>query len=110
MNRFDFDKKTDAYIEAIKSTESYQNFKIQNEKIKKYPDLKAEIDEYRRKNFELQNTVDSDELFDKMEEFQLEYATFREDPIVSEFLEAELDFCRMMQASLLRINQEVEFE
>ena len=62
-----------------------------------YPDLKKQIDEFRYRNFKLQNETDADRLFDETDRFEREYEEFRKNPIVSDFLAAELAFCRMYQ-------------
>ena len=98
----------DNLVEAIKESEQYNNYSRYLEQVKKEPGLKAEIDEYRLRNFELQNSADYD--FSKMEEFEKEYEDFRENALVSDFLSAELDFCRMLQQISDRIVKEVHFE
>ena len=45
-----------------------------------------------------------------LEAFEREYANFREEPLVSEFLAAELAFCRMMQDINLHLTEAVHFE
>ena len=37
--------------------------------MKEQPELKAQIDRFRQENFELQNSVQADELFDRTDEF-----------------------------------------
>lgn len=59
--------------------------------------MKKQIDEYRERNFKLQNETDSDRLFDETDRFEREYEEFRKNPIVNDFLAAELAFCRMYQ-------------
>ena len=44
------------------------------------------------------------------EQFEKEYADFRENTLVSEFLAAELAFCRMMQDINLQVTEAVHFE
>ncbi len=97
-----------AYITAIKSTEIYQNYVRERDKVKQYPELKAQIDDFRRRNFELQTAPDTD--FMKIDLFEQEYEDFRENPLVDEFLAAELAFCRMMQKANTQITEAVEFE
>jgi len=75
----------------------------------KYPELKAKIDEYRERNFLIQTSEDGNTL-EQLEAFENEYSDFRENPMVSDFLAAELDFCRMMQSVNLRITEGVHFE
>lgn len=98
------------FIKAVKSTEEYEAYALQREKIRKYPDLKRQIDEYRTANYRLQILTDPDELFEKTDEFQKKYEAFREDPVVNEFLEAELRFCRMMQEINIKVTEAIDFD
>lgn len=68
------------------------------------------MNEYRQKNFDIQNGMDGAELFDKMEAFEREYREFRENPVVDDFLRAELAFCRMMQEMYVLLTAEIDFE
>lgn len=106
----EFDSTVESLITVIHNTKEYQAFLREKEKVARFPELKQKINEYRLKNYELQNSTNDDELFDKMEEFDREYEEFRDDPLVSDFLEAELDFCRMMQDMNLRITAALDFD
>ena len=86
----------------------YQEYKSKLDQVKQYPDLKRQIDEFRMRNYELQQSPDY--AFDKMEQFQREYQTFRDDPLVSDFLAAELAFCRMVQDVENRLVERIDFE
>ena len=72
--------------------------------------LRERIDEYRIRNFELQNSAYAEDLLDKMEAFEREYEKFRENPLVEGFLDAELAFCRMMQEIEVKLTEAVDFE
>lgn len=98
------------YVKAIKETEVYRKYYEQLERLKGYPEKYQKVNEFREKNFEIQNTTQKDELFDKMDEFEQEYEKFREDPMVDDFLRAELAFCRMMQEVTNYIMEVLEFE
>ena len=97
-------------IAEIKDTREYQVYEREKEKVKRFPDLKAQIDEFRVRNYKLQSMTNDDELFHKMEEFEREYEKFREDPLVSDFLAAELDFCRMMQKVNIEVTAALDFD
>ena len=101
---------TGNFVKSIKETEIYKKYFYQLEKIKKTPELFERINEYRHRNFEIQNTSQANELYDKMDAFEKEYETFREDPVVDDFLRAELAFCRMMQDIYVVITEELNFE
>ena len=84
---------TNDYINKIREDEVCKEYFRQKELVStQYPDLKKQIDEFRYRNFKLQNETDADRLFDERE-----YEEFRKNPIVSDFLAAELAFCRMYQ-------------
>ncbi len=98
------------FVNSIKSTETYGRYRSQLEKIKEDPELYEKINEFRRRNYEMQNTTGVDELFEKMEAFEREYEKFRENPMVNDFLRAELAFCRLMQEIDIAIADELDFE
>ena len=81
----------------------YREFDHQLSIMKEHPELKRQIDEFRQENYVLQRTAESDELFDKLDEFSQRYDSFRRNPLVDPFLNAEAEFCRMIQ----EINQEI---
>lgn len=95
-------------IIAVKESAVYKEYKRRLAEVNQYPDLKRKIDEYRRRNFELQNSADC--AFEKLEQFEKEYEGFVENVLVSDFLTAELAFCRMMQEINNRITEEIQFD
>lgn len=95
-------------IAAILDSEEYREYDLQRHRVNRYPELKAQIDEFRTRNFEMQLNMDN--AFEKIEAFEKEYEDFRENPLVSDFLAAELAFCRMMQSINIRITEAVQFE
>ena len=90
-------------ILAILESQEYQEYDRQLAAMKESPDLKQKIDEFRHENFVLQRSTKGEELFDKMDEFTKRYDEFRKNPMVDSFLNAELEFCRLIQ----NINQEI---
>lgn len=99
---------TDALIAAVLATDEYKTYQAELARVKEVPELKVQIDDFRKRNFEWQSTADND--FNKLEEFEKAYATFRENMLVQDFLAAELDLCRMMQDLYSRITAELNFE
>lgn len=103
-------RMVDELIDAIKASDVYQDFHREKERVKRHPQLKEQIDEYRKRNYELQSMTQDDELFHKIEQFEKEYEEFLENPLVNDFLEAELAFCRLIQDVTGRMIQAVDFE
>lgn len=99
---------TKNFAEVILESEAYQTYRTELKKVKQYPELKAQIDEFRKKNYLLQFRSDID--FDKLDYFEKEYETFREQPLVADFLAAELALCRMLQGIFKDITEALEFE
>ncbi len=97
-----------AYIEKILDSEEYHEYVIQKERVKQYPELKKQIDEFRARNYEMQTSKEM--VFEKIEAFEREYMDFRENPLVEDFLAAELAFCRMMQKANGRIMEAIDFD
>lgn len=110
MSDIQIEEATKKFAAYIQESDTYKEYFYQREKIKKQPELYEKVNEYRQKNFDLQNESDSEDLFDRMEAFEREYAKFRENPLVEDFLRAELAFCRMMQDINVWLTAEIDFE
>ena len=103
-------KALEQLAQAIKDSDIYREYRRQSEKVDNTGDMREKIDEYRVRNFELQNSVQTEDLLDKLDAFEREYEKFREDPLVEEFLDAELAFCRMMQELDVKLAEAMDFE
>lgn len=110
MSDIQMEEATKKFAAYIQQSDTYKEYLYQREKIKKQPELYERVNEYRQKNFDLQNESDSEDLFDRMEAFEQEYAKFRSNPLVEDFLRAELAFCRMMQDINVLLTAEIDFE
>lgn len=98
------------FADTIMASDTYKEYLYQRERIKKQPELYDKVNEFRQRNFELQNGTDGEDLFDRMDAFEREYEKFRENPLVDDFLRAELSFCRLMQEIDLLLAQAIDFE
>lgn len=102
---------TDQLIDVIKETQIYKRYRIQCEKVEKQPEIKEKMDEYRTKNFNLQNSsFEGEEMQNHLEALQREYESVLKNPLVADFLTAELDFCRLMQFVNLKMADAMDFE
>ncbi len=95
-------------IDTIKHDEVYLEYKKQLDLLRQDPELKRQVDDFRKRNYDMQLSGDFD--FAKLESFREQYRDFRANPLVDGFLAAELDFCRMMQNINFRIIDAVDFE
>lgn len=102
------DSATDEFIATILETEVYKNYAEELAKVKRQPELKAQIDDFRKRNYEMQMSADMD--FNKLDRFEKEYEDFRSNPLATDFIAAEVDLCRMIQRINTRIAAGINFE
>ena len=96
-------------LEALKYSEAFQNYECQKERVKKYPGLSERINEFRKRRFEFQS-YDGDDLFERIDEFEKEFKNFEEEPVVREYLAAELEVCRRIQEINAAITDVVDID
>lgn len=110
MKDSDIIEATKPLSDWITGTQVYQKYLMEKDKLNHFPELKEKVNEYRRKNYELQNFVSADALFDKMDAFEAEFASYLENPIINDYLEAELALCRMMQKIYTELTKVLDFD
>lgn len=103
------DQAIEDLLSVIRQMKEYIEYKIQYDKINMQPELHKQIDEFRIENYQLQNSTPEEEMLQRIEQFEQKYQTFRENPLVNDFLEAELAFCRKMQEITLKITEGLQF-
>ena len=62
-----------------------------------------------RRNFEIHKRRDVD-LYTEMDRLEQEFAPLRLEPLVNDYLTAELALCRIVQRINYRLMQEIEFD
>ena len=97
-------------IEAVLKSEEYQRYKNIKEKIKQQPEKERAIQNFRKRNFLLQKSKDNMDLFEEIDRLEQEFSLFRQEPLVEEYLTAELSVCRMVQKINLKLMEQIDFE
>ena len=97
-------------VTAIIESPEYREYSKQKDMMRQHPELKAKLDIYRREKYEIQSSASSDELFDRTEELMKKSEELRKNLLMGLFLDAELDFCRIIQQVNNAIVEAVEFE
>ena len=100
---------TEKYAERIRSTDVYRTYQEQLSLLRQKPEKYQRVNEFRRKNYELQQSEGRD-IDERIEALAEEMEKFREDPVVDDFFRAELAFCRMMQEINLRVTEAINFD
>lgn len=101
---------TNALIEAIRHSREYSKFQSASAALDSYPELRSQIDQYRKDVYRLQNYSAAGELYDRTEQFHQERALFRKNPLVNDYLSSELAVCRMLQRAASRVVDAVDLE
>ena len=93
----------ESLVEAVKESEEYKEFLRIQELIHNEPEKERAVNEFRRRNFEIHKRRDVDRL-------EQEFAPLRLEPLVNDYLTAELALCRIVQRINYRLMQEIEFD
>jgi len=98
------------FIREIKGTEEFREYKAGLARIQAEHDLYDKVNEFRKKNYLLQNAEDSEDYMERLEALEKEFEDVRAIPMVDDFLMAELGFCKMMQEINQLIWDEIDFQ
>lgn len=98
----------ESLVSAIRQSEVYQTYLLAKEEIMQMPVLKAQMDEFRKRNYELQNLTVN--VLEETEKLQQEFASMLDNAMVRRYLNAENAFCRLIQQVNWQLIEELDFE
>ena len=98
-----------ALLKAIKECDEYKNYQRMKEQIHEKPELEKAIHEFRKRNYQVQNSKNAD-LFDEIDRLEREKIKLCENPLAAEYLAAELAFCRIIQHSNWSLIEDLDIE
>ena len=78
--------------------------------IREYPEKEQRLHEFRRKNYILQNTKEPVDLYVEVDRLKQEYADLFRDPMLNEYLAAEVAVCRVIQQINRELIEILDFE
>ena len=90
-------------MEEIRQGETYQKYIYCERKLHEHPELLKKIDEMRAAAYCLNNGEGNGDIYAQIEQYEQKFHEYRKNPLVNEFLEVELDVCKMMQEIGTRI-------
>lgn len=83
--------------EAIKASETYRNYQASRKLLCEHPDLAHSLNEFKKKNSDIQNNPSIENPYDEVVGLFNEYDAIVHDTIVNDFLRAERRLCRMLK-------------
>lgn len=95
--------------EHIKNTEEYKSYLNAKNNLYSHEELFGAFREFRAKNYELQNRVGVNP-YDEVSALVNEYDELLHNSIVSDFIRAEQNICKMMQRVYNTIAEGLEFD
>ena len=97
-------------VETICRTTEYKTYSELKGIISRHPEKKEKIRNLREVNYRIQNMPEGIDILAEEERLEDEIEELCTDAVVNDFMQAELDFCRMFQDILSRVAQEIDFE
>ena len=101
---------TEALLDAIKQSEVCRNYEAAKKEVEAQPKMRAMLNDFRKKNYAIQNMHQEDELYSEIEKLEKEYHELRKIPVIWNYLQCELDVCRMMQHINLKLAGAVDLD
>ena len=99
---------TEELIDAILQSAEYIRYQEAKQQIARYPILKKRADEFRKRNYDLQNS--RMDIFEEADSLSQEYAFVTQNAIVGEYLDAENAFCRVLQRINWKLMEKLDFD
>lgn len=108
------DRETDRIArqlsKAIVDSEEYCRYRQYLDQLRKDSELYAQVNELRRRNFALQNNGPGKISYEEFASISAESKRLRDNPVVLEFLNAEVEVGRMVQDIMRDIMSDIYFD
>lgn len=102
-------RRMEELVKAIRSSEEYRSFEEAKECLDKEPAKRRQADEFRRRNFEFQNSEESMSAQAQVAMYH-ERESLRRDPLIDAYLKAELIMCRLLRQVELGIMESTDLD
>ena len=96
--------------DTIKESTEYKEYKRLEAIVNMDPNLKRSIDEFRRRNYEIQNSGQVEDIFAAQEEVNNQYKDMRNEYMDSRYLLGEVCLCRMVQDICRAVVDSIDFD
>lgn len=97
-------------IEEIKSESVYRQYTTSLEKLNANPEIKRQVDELRRLNYQAQIKNDDIDSYDTIDDIDDKINELSCIPEVNQFLKAEAALCRLLQDISVRVHEAIHLD
>lgn len=97
-------------IEEIKSENVYRQYTTSLEKLNANPEIKRQVDELRRLNYQAQVKNDDTDSYDTIDDIDDKINELSCIPEVNQSLEAEAALCRLLQDISVRVHEAIHLD
>ena len=97
-------------IQAVLDSEEYREYKRLEAEVSKNADLKRAIDEFRRRNFEIQYNDEIQGIDENISQLEAQYADMRNQGLAKSYFSAELCLCRLVHDVCVSLVDAVDFD
>ncbi|MGI6007923.1 MAG: YlbF family regulator [Ruminococcus sp.] len=104
------EQKTHELIQIIKESDSYRAYEKSLKKVTAQPELKWRVDELRARTFRMYNEPGELDPFEEIDRIEQDHRELRRIPEVNEFLDAEIELCRILKETEDTINMAIEVQ
>ncbi len=91
------EEKSRELAQLILESEEYNNYIEAKNRLVQNVEISERVSRFRKLNFELQNGENTEQMMERLMKLSQEYQQELEEPVVIEYLNAELRLCKMMQ-------------
>lgn len=103
-------KSLDDLIVSLENCDDFKRYKEASSQVRMHPEKEQRLHELRKRNYLLQNSREPVDLFAETERLEREYADVYQDPLLQEFLSAEVAVCRIVQQVNRAMIDSLDFE
>lgn len=97
------DRQVSSLILALQESPEYREYRRQEKRLQKNPELKERVDQFRRENYVAQGNSLGEDWEEVIERLDKESSHLRKIPEVNAYLDAELALCRLIQRTVSKI-------
>lgn len=92
-----YERSKEALLEALLTCDVYTNYLDKKQALDEEPEKKRQVNAFRRRNYEFHQSQYIENYDQELDRLSADLEEMRKDPVIDEFLSAELSVCRLLQ-------------